>query len=52
MENKNMVLTVGIILLVIIASVIMLAVTRKEEKVEENMLNINFEVEGNEATLD
>lgn len=52
MENKNMVLTVGIILLVIIASVIMLAVTKKEEKVEENMLNINFEVEGNEATLD
>ena len=52
MENKNMVLTVGIILLVIIASVIMLAVTKKEEKVQENMLNINFEVEGNEATLD
>ena len=52
MENKNMVLTVGIIILVIIAAVIMLTVTKKEEKVEENMLNINFEVEGNEATLD
>ena len=52
MENKNMVLTVVIILLVIIAAVIMLTVTKKEEKVEENMLNINFEVEGNEATLD
>lgn len=47
-----MVLTVGIIILVIIVAVIMLAVTKKEEKVEENMLNINFEIEGNEATLD
>ena len=52
MENKNMVLTVGIIILFVLVAVVALSVTKKEKKVEENMLNINFEIEGNEATLD
>ena len=52
MENKNMVLTVGIIIVFVLVAVVAISVTKKEKKVEENMLNINFEVEGNEATLD
>ena len=52
MENKNMVLTVGIIILFVLVAVVALSVTKKEKKVEENMLNINFEIEGNEAALD
>ena len=52
MENKNMVLTVAIIIVFVLVAVVAISVTKKEKKVEENMLNINFEVEGNEATLD
>lgn len=52
MENKNMVLTVVIIIVFVLVAVVAISVTKKEKKVEENMLNINFEVEGNEATLD
>ena len=52
MENKNMVLTVGIIIVFVLVAVVAISVTKKEKKVEENMLIIKFEVEGNEATLD
>ena len=46
-----MVLTVGIIIVFVLVAVVALAATKKEKKVEENMLEINFEIEGNEATL-
>ena len=46
-----MVLTVGIIIVFVLVAVVALAATKKENKVEENMLEINFEIEGNEATL-
>ena len=37
MENKNMVLTVGIIILFVLVAVVALSVTKKDNKVEENM---------------
>jgi peptidyl-prolyl cis-trans isomerase B (cyclophilin B) len=52
MENKSMTLTVGIIIVVVLIVLVILTTTKKEKKVEENMLNINFEVEGNEAAID
>ncbi len=52
MENKNMtIIVVGIIVLVLVAAVVFAKIGKKEKKVDENMLEINFEVEGNEATL-
>lgn len=53
MEEKKMTIIVfGIITLVLVALVVIVALNKnKEEKKVEEMLDINYEVEGNETTL-
>ena len=54
MEEKNMYVTVfGIIALVLVVLIALVIINKnKEEKKVEEMLNINYEVEGNEISLD
>ena len=54
MEEKNMYVTVfGIIAVVLVALIALVIINKnKEEKKVEEMLNINYEVEGNETSLE
>lgn len=54
MEEKNMYVTVfGIIAVVLVALIALVIINKnKEEKKVEEMLNINYEVEGNEISLE
>ena len=52
-ENKMSMIVFGIIAIILVILIVVVVATKNKEvkKVEENMLNINFEVEGNETTL-
>lgn len=49
--NKNMLIIIGVALLIIVLVCICIFLPQKEVKIVEDMLDINFEVEGNESTL-
>lgn len=49
--NKNMLIIIGVALLIIVLVCICIFLPQKEVKVVEDMLDINFEVEGNETSL-
>ena len=51
MKNKNIFIIIGVILVVILL-IVAINVPEKEKKVKENLLKINYNIEGNETELD
>lgn len=53
MNNKNVFVSIGIVLLVVVLFVVAMSIPEKEKKkVKEELLGINYEIDGNESTLE
>lgn len=53
MNNKNIFVSIGIVLLVVVLFVVAMSIPEKDkEKVKEELLGINYDIDGNESTLE
>lgn len=53
MNNKNVFVSIGIVLLVVVLFVVAMSIPEKDkEKVKEELLGINYDIDGNESTLE